>query len=433
MSKFLPVCGQEIDNPARLDALVDSKLLDTLPEESFDRYTRIAAALLHSDVSLISLVDSDRQFFKSQVGLPPPYNTTRQTPLTHSFCQLVVQSGEPLIVEDARQDERVSHNLAIRDLGVISYLGMPVTSREGFLLGSLCAINSHPRVWSHADQSLLADLAGAVSTEIELRQSTAALKESLSILQDSDEQHEKSLHMLVHDLRTPAGAIVSLTELLPSLPPELSPDQKDLVDSCHESAENLLSMFGDLLTINKMRTAASPSRHPEVPVSQLLRRVARMIQPFVHEAAIQLTVDYPEHGGTIPADSRQIERVLLNLLTNAVKFSPAGSLISLSAAGATFEGKQGFRFEIADEGPGVPEDEKEAIFQQFFTGSIHGLRGMESFGIGLAFCKSAIEAHHGHIGVEDVPGGGSLFYFFLPASHAAGQSAPVPAISGKNP
>ncbi len=429
MSKFLPVCGQEVDNPARLDALMDSQLLDTLPEESFDRYTRIAAALLQSDVSLISLVDSDRQFFKSQVGLPPPYDTTRQTPLTHSFCQLVVQSGEPLIVEDARNDERVSQNLAIRDLGVISYLGMPVTSREGFLLGSLCTINSRPRVWSEADQRLLADLAGAVSTEIEVRQSAAILKESLSMLKDSEEQHEKSLQMLVHDLRTPAGAIVSLTELLDTVPPGLSPDQKDLVNSCHESAESLLSMFGDLLTINKMQAAASLSRRPEVSVSQLLRRAARMIQPFLREASIELTVDYPEGGGTVPADSRQIERVLLNLLTNAVKFSPADSLISLSAAKEDFEGKPGFRFEVSDEGPGVPEDEKEAVFQQYFTGSIHGLRGMESFGIGLAFCKTAIEAHHGHIGIEDVPGGGSRFYFVLPA----GTSAAIPAISGKNP
>lgn len=250
MSKILPLQGQALDNPARLDALAESQLLDSLPEESFDRYTRIAAALLHADVSLISLVDSDRQFFKSQIGLPPPYDTTRQTPLTHSFCQLVVQGGEPLIVEDARKDDRVSQNLAVRDLGVISYLGMPVTSQEGFLLGSLCTINSHPRVWSDADQHLLADLAGTVSTEIQLRQSTALLKESLSILQDSEQQHEKSLHMLVHDLRTPAGAIVNLTELLDSLPPGLSPDQKDLLNSCRESAETLLSMIGDLLTIH---------------------------------------------------------------------------------------------------------------------------------------------------------------------------------------
>ena len=406
--------GQPLDHPGRLEALTELGLLDSLPEESFDRYTRIAVALLRSEVSLLSLVDDRRQFFKSQVGLPPPYDTTRQTPLTHSYCQLVVREGGPLVVEDARTDERVRHNLAIRDLGVLSYLGMPVTSQEGFLLGSLCAINSHPRIWSAEEQHLLADLADAVSAEIHLRQSELAVKESLTLLQENEEQREKSLHMLVHDLRTPAGAIVSLTELLDSTPPDLSVGQRELIQTCRHSAEALLAMIHDLLEINKIQTHSVSIPRPDLAVSSLLRHVARMISPLLNEASIRLSVDYPDHGGSIPADSRQIERVLLNLLTNAAKFSPTGSRISLSARPDRSKGADGFRFEIRDEGPGVPDAEKESIFEQYFTGSLAGERGMQSFGIGLAFCKMAVEAHKGQIGVEDAPGGGSVFYFFLP-------------------
>lgn len=416
--KILTAHGQAVDNPARLEALVDLGVLDTLPEDSFDRYTRIAAAMLHSEVALVSFVDRDRQFFKSQVGLPAPYDGIRETPLSHSFCKLVVQSGEPLIVEDARTDQRVCDNLAIRDLGVISYLGVPVKSPDGFLLGSLCAINTQPREWSPAEQSLLADLARAVSTEIGLRQRTAALKESFAILQETEGQRERSVHMLMHDLRTPAGAIVSLADLLESTPPALSAEQLGLLQVCRDSAESLLAMIRDLLDINKMKSSDSPVDHAEVPASQLLRRVSQMIQPSLDDASIRLSVDYPDGGGTIWVDSRQIERVLLNLLTNAVKFSPAGALISLSARSAHFAGEEGFRFEICDEGPGVPEAEKEAIFEQYFTGSIRAARGMESFGIGLAFCKMAVEAHGGHIGVQDVPGGGSRFYFFLPSKRS---------------
>ncbi|MEI6277763.1 MAG: ATP-binding protein [Verrucomicrobiae bacterium] len=414
--KILPGQGQAVDNPARLEALADIGVLDTLPEDSFDRYTRIASAMLHSEVALVSFVDLERQFFKSQVGLPPPYDQTRQTPLSHSFCKLVVQSGEPLIVEDARTDQRVCDNLAILDLGVISYLGMPVKSQEGFLLGSLCAINSMPRAWSAADQSLLADLARAVSTEIGLRQRTVALKESFAILQETEEQRETSLHMLMHDLRTPAGAIVSVTDLLGSTTPSLSPDQQELIQICRDSAESLLAMIRDLLDMNKMKSSDSPADLADVSASHLLRRVAQMIQPALDAATIRLSMDYPDCGGTLRVDGRQIERVLLNLLTNAAKFSPAGALISLSARTAHFEGEEGFRFEICDEGPGVPDAEKEAIFEQYFQGSIRAARGMESFGIGLAFCKMAVEAHRGHIGVQDVPGGGSMFYFFLPAT-----------------
>ena len=413
--KTHPLCGQSLDTPARLEVLAESGLLDSLPEESFDRYTRIAVALLKAEVSLVSLVDDHRQFFKSQVGLPSPYDSTRQTPLTHSFCQFVVRDGAPLVIEDARTDERLCHNLAIRDLGVISYLGMPITSQEGFLIGSLCAINSHPRIWSEEDQRLLADLAGAVSTEVHFRQSELTLKRSLGLLHELEEQREKSLHMLVHDLRTPAGAIVSLTELIESTQPELTSEQQEWLHHCHELAENLLAMIGDLLVINKAQTEGGSPPRAAIMISSLLRHVARMILPLLNDGAIRLSVDYPDDGGSISVDHHQIQRVLLNLLTNAAKFSPAKSVISLSARPDRIKGEDGFRFEVRDEGPGVPDVEKEAIFEQHFTGSVAGERGMQSFGIGLAFCKMAVEAHHGQIGVEDAPGGGSVFYFFLPS------------------
>ena len=298
MKKF-PSCGQSLDSPVRLDVLVGSGLLDSLPEESFDRYTRLAVALLKAEVSLVSLVDDHRQFFKSQVGLPSPYDTIRETPLSHSFCQFVVREGSPLVVEDARTDDRFCHNLAIRDLGVISYLGMPITSQEGFLLGSLCAINSHPRIWSDEEQHLLSDMAGAVSTEVHLRQSELTLKKSLGLLQEMEEQREKSLHMLVHDLRTPTGAIVSLTELLESTPPELTTEQLDLLHHCHDSAESLLAMIGEMLVINKTQTEAGSVLRSCLVVSSLLHDAARMTLPSLNDAAIQLSVDCPDDGGSI--------------------------------------------------------------------------------------------------------------------------------------
>ena len=419
-----PLGGQSLDNPDRLDVLVESGLLDSLPEESFDRYTRIAVALLKAEVSLVSLVDDHRQFFKSQVGLPSPYDKIRETPLTHSFCQFVVREGVSLVVEDARTDERLCNNGAIRDLGVISYLGMPITSQEGFLLGSLCAINSHPRIWSEEEQHVLADLAAAVSAEVHFRQSEQTIKKSLGLLQKMEEQRDKSLHMLVHDLRNPAAAIVSLTDLLEATPPELTTEQQALLHHCRESAESLLAMFGELLVINKGPSEKEENSRSDISVSSLLRHAARMTSPLLNDGAIRLSVDYPENSGSIAADGNQIQRVLLNLLTNAAKFSPANSLVSLSASPDRLNGEEGFRFEVRDEGPGVPDVEKEAIFGQYFSGSVEGKRGMQSFGIGLAFCKMSVEAHHGQIGVKDAPGGGSVFYFFLPTKRPTGTQKP---------
>jgi GAF domain-containing protein len=141
-----------------LAALHETLLLDTPPEESFDRLTRLASHLLGVGAALLSLVDKDRQFFKSQVGLPQPWASTRQTRLSHSFCQWVVSSREQLIVEDANEHPALRANLAAKDLGVIAYAGVPVKARGGQVLGSFCAIHSEARAWSDEDVETLHDL-----------------------------------------------------------------------------------------------------------------------------------------------------------------------------------------------------------------------------------------------------------------------------------
>jgi PAS domain S-box-containing protein len=164
-----PSAGGSIGDPVRLAALMQCGLLDSPSEESFDRLTRLATVLLNVPIALVSLVDSDRQFFKSQQGLPEPWASGRQTPLSHSFCQHVVTLGEPLIIADARKHPLVKENLAIRDLRVIAYAGFPLTSPDCQVIGSFCAIHTEPRSWSEEEVRHLEDLASVVITQIELR------------------------------------------------------------------------------------------------------------------------------------------------------------------------------------------------------------------------------------------------------------------------
>jgi len=165
----VPELAQALAEPGRLAALHDAVLLDTPPEESFDRLARLAARLVNAPVALVSAVDRDRQFFKSCLGLPEPWATRRETPLSHSFCQHVVAEREPVIVTDARRDARLLDNLAIRDLGVIAYLGVPLITHEGHAIGTLCVIDHRPRTWTSDEVGLIKDVAAAVVTEITLR------------------------------------------------------------------------------------------------------------------------------------------------------------------------------------------------------------------------------------------------------------------------
>jgi DNA-directed RNA polymerase specialized sigma24 family protein len=158
-----------VQDLSRLNALRRIGVLDTPAEECFDRLTRIAAAGLHTPVSLISLVEEDRQFFKSCLGLPEPWASERETPLSHSICQHVVAAREPLVVVDAREHQMLRDNLALRDLGVVAYLGVPLITTAGVEIGALCVIDREPRAWSAEEVALLRDLAATAVTLIETR------------------------------------------------------------------------------------------------------------------------------------------------------------------------------------------------------------------------------------------------------------------------
>ena len=171
--KALLDAAAAVEDRGRLDALRATELLDSDISPSFDRLARLAAHVLHAPVALVSLVDADRQFFKSCLGLPEPWASRRNAPLTHSFCQHAVASREPLLVSDARQHHVLRENLAIRDMGVIAYAGIPLIDNDGHALGTLCVIDSQPRHWTTHQIQLLTDIAASVVTEITLAQAAS--------------------------------------------------------------------------------------------------------------------------------------------------------------------------------------------------------------------------------------------------------------------
>ncbi|RZA23526.1 MAG: PAS domain-containing protein [Proteobacteria bacterium] len=159
------------DDQDRLDAeeLRRAGLLDTPPEEVFDRFTGLAKKILGVQVALITLLDENRQFFKSQTGLPEPIATRRETPLSYSFCKHVVATEKPLIIADARESTLMADNPAIEAMGVVAYAGIPLVAYQGQTIGALCAIDSVPRDWTEHEIDILTDLAQAVMREMDLR------------------------------------------------------------------------------------------------------------------------------------------------------------------------------------------------------------------------------------------------------------------------
>ncbi|WP_197374929.1 GAF domain-containing protein [Mycolicibacterium baixiangningiae] len=154
----MPSVEAEITDPARLQALYATGLLDSPTEEAYDRITRAAAAALDAPSAAVSLIDVDRQFFKSSVGMGTS-DEQRQTPLDRSICQYAVANGAALLLEDARTDPVFRNHPAVLDGTVVAYLGIPLIDREDNAVGTLCVFDDKPRLWGTGHVQILSDLA----------------------------------------------------------------------------------------------------------------------------------------------------------------------------------------------------------------------------------------------------------------------------------
>ncbi len=155
-------------DPSRLAAVSATGLLDGGPDESLERLGRLARQLIGAPVALVSLIDASRLYLACSLGAGEDGEAISETPLPHSVCQYTLVSGGPLIIEDARTDERLIGNRAL-DLGVVAYLGIPLVDANGNVLGSFCVIDRVARRWTAAEVSLMVDLAAAVMAELALR------------------------------------------------------------------------------------------------------------------------------------------------------------------------------------------------------------------------------------------------------------------------
>src|SRR5215510_13202632 len=160
----------------RLAALRAYKILDTRPEERFDDLTKLAALICRVPISLISLIDKDRQWFKSKFGLG-----LEETPRAHAFCTHAIMQPEMFVVPDATQDERFAHNpLVTGDLHIRFYAGAPLAARDGHLLGTLCVIDREPHTLTDSQKEALKILGKLVIANIELRSDLQDLRDTLA-------------------------------------------------------------------------------------------------------------------------------------------------------------------------------------------------------------------------------------------------------------
>lgn len=413
-----------ITNAERLAALRRLVLLDTPAEAAFDRLTTLATRVLGVPVALVTLVDLDRQFFKSCLGLPEPWATARETPLSHSFCQHAVAAREPFVVEDARAHPLVRANLAIRDLGVIAYLGIPLITADGHALGSFCAIDGRPRVWTPDDIATLTDLAALVMTEIELRtlvqqrnhqlvseqQAAQRSREEAERLAALDRLRADFLATISHDLYTPLTAARTALRLVAvSAADRLQADELALLDNGRRNTEHLGQLLDDLLAINQLASGTLRLAREPLDLRAVAGDAVTTVEPLIRDKGQILAVDLPDPL-PVAGDPRRLAQALVNLLANAHRHTPPGTRIAIAGLVAGDE----VDIAVRDDGPGIAPAEHEAIFRRFHRLQPAAGVGGDGQGLGLAIARGIVELHGGRIVVESEPGRGATFRVRLP-------------------
>jgi signal transduction histidine kinase len=408
-----------IRDPVRLTLLQHTELLDSPPEEAFDRFTRLASKLLHTPIALVCLVDKDRQFFKSAAGLGEPLDIPRETPLSYSFCRYVVAAGTPFVVTDARQHPLVYDSLAVRELRVLAYAGMPLTIPSGQTLGSFCAIDQQPRPWTPQELEVLQSLASAVRTEIELRLTARQLRDNYRRLQASETLRDDLVHMLVHDLRTPLTTLISGLYLVQEAG-TLNDIQAECLTTALRGSETLLGMINDMLDVHKMEAGQQILVYTELAPDELVTHVLEQVTQLAHDRGLTLTT---ECAAALP----RLQRTLVNLLGNALKFTPSGGAVTVAARAST--DAAAVHFSVTDTGPGIPREAFDYIFEKFGQVAMQHTSGQRSTGLGLTFCKMVVEAHGGRIWVDSELGKGSTFTCTIPCRPPAAPSQPSQALA----
>ncbi|WP_343897603.1 GAF domain-containing sensor histidine kinase [Craurococcus roseus] len=439
-----PGTDAAVRNEARLAALWRTGLLDTPPEEVFDRLTRLAGRLLGAPVILVSLVEADRQFFKSAVGLPEPWATRRQTPLSHSFCQHVVATGAPLRIADAREDPLVCDNLAVPDIGVVAYLGMPLATADGQVLGSLCAIDTKPRNWTAEDAAALRDLASLAMSEMSLRglaleleawlREEAAAREAVRARMARARRLEALGQLaggVAHDFANVLQAVQGGVRLAAGR-----------LDRDPAAARNLLDMVGGAANrgASVTRRLLAFARRGELGVArvnlvELLDGLEEMLAHTMNAPGLRVVVETEPGLPPVLADQGELETVLVNLATNARDAMPRGGTFTVGAAVETVAdgavphparlrlGRY-VRLSAMDTGVGMDAGTLANAAEAFFTTKPEG----EGRGLGLAMAREFAEQAGGGFAVASEPGRGTTVTFWLPDAEETGgnpaRSAP---------
>jgi signal transduction histidine kinase len=382
----------------RLRILDECEILDTAPEDVFDRIAYIAAQICDCPIALVNFIDRKRQWFKAALG-----TELRGSPREFAFCAHTILGNELVVVDDATGDPRLADNpLVIDDPKVRFYAGVPLFVGP-LPIGTLCVIDVTPRALSVRQREALVALAREAADQLILRR---ALKRS----QRLDDNRRELASMIVHDMRSPLTVALSGAQFL-AADEQLPIRDRQIVDQIILAAKRLNRMVRDLLDIGRSESGRLLPIADGTPLQMLADQVASSLRAVAIEHRLRFVSNFTERDEA-RIDADLIRRIVGNLAENAFKYAPRETEVTVEMS---LRPGPLLRIDVGDQGPGIPLEERERIFDASYRiERDHQVDPRGSYGLGLRFCRAAADAMGGKIWVEDNAPVGTRFVAELP-------------------
>jgi len=374
--------------------------------------------LLQAERSTVFIVDQAKGELWSRVaeGLD---NKEIRIPLTAGIAGQVASTGNPVRIRDAYTDPRfnpeVDKKTGYRTRGILC---LPMRNPRGQVIGVFQVLNKRDGDFTALDEQLLGSLSSQAAVAVENAELYEDVQRTLTQLKALDRMKSDFLNAISHELRTPLAPILGYSEILlaggmGALPSNAARG----VQAIAEGGQRLLNLIESLLAFVRLDQGDMVLKREPVTLLSLLSSMAGPFQAKAGERKLALSVNVPQDLPLVLADPRELTMALKHLVDNAIKFTPAGGAIAISARQVLHaDGQPGVEIAVQDSGIGIAPDQHEKIFERFYQVDSSLSRQYGGVGIGLAVVKQSIEAHGSCVQVESEPGKGSTFRFTLPVA-----------------